>query len=653
MKITFASQSFYPHIGGVSTYLLNLLQSLQEYGHEVAEVHLRAPLTSGEEDIEGIKVYRVPKEPLDRKLLAEYSKFKEAVYNECHEQGKLFDVPAAEMPGFDAYNKINIEFGEQVSELLVQSPSEVVDIHDFQLLFAYKYVPRGTPTLLRWHIPFTTKMSKHLKEFLISHMNNYDAVVFSTPEYVKAAVKSGLDEEKAKLIYPIANTKHFFEFEPAKQKRAAAQFRKNYRLPKDSKIILCVQRIDAKAGHEQLIKAMSRVVKEHPDARLVFVGGQSMSGKIANSRLKYELRVKKLIEKLGLKKYVKFTGNIDYWKLPSVYNAADVVALCSKFEGFGLSITEGMCCGKPIIGTKQGGLLEQIEQGKNGYLVDVGDWKETAKRLSELLEDEALMEKMGAYSKEIVDKKFKVEVGVENHVALYGELLKEKETGWSLRMKSAADFDAIVLDYDRTLTDKPGVVRPEVIEALKKFGKKLILATGRDQQCVEDFNYKYPIWDATVAENGTVVFLPKEDRITLVTSTALNKIRNFFMIKRLEGIMGRVIISFKDKFVEEYRPMLKKHDPRIEFIKNVDDYMVLPKGVDKGTGVKLALEQLGIDPEKTIVVGDGENDVALFNVPGFRVAVANAIPEMKKLADQVTKKPRSAGVLEIIEELKK
>ena len=90
MKIFFASQSFYPHIGGVSTYLLNLAKGLMQRGNEVIEVHLRTPNESSEETIKGIKVFRIPKEPLKDELLKGYSNFKERIYKECHGEGEIF-----------------------------------------------------------------------------------------------------------------------------------------------------------------------------------------------------------------------------------------------------------------------------------------------------------------------------------------------------------------------------------------------------------------------------------------------------------------------------------------------------------------------------------------------------------------------------------
>ena len=79
--------------------------------------------------------------------------------------------------------------------------------------------------------------------------------------------------------------------------------------------------------------------------------------------------------------------------------------------------------------------------------------------------------------------------------------------------------------------------------------------------------------------------------------------------------------------------------------------MILPKHVNKGIGVKMALDYLELDGENTLVVGDAENDVDLFGVPGYKVAVSNAHPRLKMLADEITEHPASAGMREIVDKL--
>src|SRR3989338_2502959 len=116
MKVFFASQSFYPHIGGVSTYLLNLAKGLMEGGNEVVEVHLRTPHEASEDNINGVKVFRIPKEPLKEEQLKGYSNFKERIYKECHGEGEFFKKEPLITYGYDEYHQINLSIGKQIEE---------------------------------------------------------------------------------------------------------------------------------------------------------------------------------------------------------------------------------------------------------------------------------------------------------------------------------------------------------------------------------------------------------------------------------------------------------------------------------------------------------------------------------------------------------
>ncbi len=647
MRILFASQSFYPHIGGVSTYLLNLCKELLRKGNDITEIHLR---TAGEEtvdEIEGIPIHRVPKEPIDKELLKGYSKFKEAVWNGCHGY-ESFPKPAIQMEGYEEFDKINTSFGEQVREMLEHTPAEIVHIQDFQLIFLYKFVPRGTPLVLTWHTPFEKNMPKELSKFLIKHMKEYDKVVFSSPHYIEAAVEAGLPRKKTGLIYPVANTELFTKLDIHTE---AVKKRRN--IPPNSKIILCVQRIDSKSGHEQLIRALPFVLEKVPEAKLVFVGGESMSNKLSKEREIYKTRIMDLIKELNLSRNIIFTGNIDYYALPELYNVAYLVALTSRLEGFGLSVTEGMSCGKPVIGTRIGGIPLQIEENRNGFLVDVGDYKATAGNMIALLTDNALRIRMGNESLKIVKEKFGVEAGIEKHLNLYSALLREKHEDWRLELLELENIDAMITDYDRTVTNTPGEAIPEkLIKELKSLKKKLILVTGRESGYVKDLCKKYPIWHCVVAENGAVIYFPKTSKTIRIDSEHVNEARELIKEKGIEADFGDVIISCPAEQTKKIKNVLGKLNRRLNFRLNVDKLMILPKEVDKGKGLAVALSYLNIKQEKTVIVGDGENDVDMFNVQGFKVALANAHPKLKKLANQITTMPSSEGVMEVINKLK-
>lgn len=665
MKIYYASQSFYPHIGGVSTYLLNLAKEMKKNGNEVVEVHLRSAEEDYEDEIRGIEIHRVPREPIDFEIMKGYSLFKETVYKECHYNMKEFDKSPDKIEGFEEYNKVNEYFGEELRELLKQQPADIVHIHDFQLLFTYKYVPRGIPCILTWHIPFIKNMSKYLAKFLIKHLKEYDKVVFSSQDYIEAAVKFGLPREKTELIYPIANTNLFKKMDINK-----AVVKQKYKIPANSRIILSVQRVDPKSGHEQLIKAMPKIIKEVPNAKLVFVGGDSMSNKFSKSRQVLKQKVLKLIKDLNLESDVIWTGTIDYHVLPELYNSADVIALCSKNEGFGLAITEGMACGKPVVGTKVGGIPIQIKDGENGFLVDVGDIKATARSIVKIikgdtsifkfLRGESLSEKMSKKSLELVDKNFKIENGVERHLMLYNSIKRIKDEFHRIEYLDLSDIRAIVVDLDRTITDKPCKRRfdpadfdSKLLNELKSLNVPLFLATGKSIGFVKDMCKKFKCWAGVVAENGAVLYFPLTKKTIVINTEHMRKARETIRALKLpRTALGEVIMSVHVNDEVLVKRKLGKLAKNLNFVKNVDEAMVLPTGVDKGLGVRLMMRYLDIDLEKIVLIGDGENDEDMFLNPGFKIALANATKKLKRLANQVTAKPATEGVREVLKKLK-
>ena len=74
---------------------------------------------------------------------------------------------------------------------------------------------------------------------------------------------------------------------------------------------------------------------------------------------------------------------------------ADVVAQKSLAEGFGLTVAEAMWKGRPVVASGIGGIREQIEDGRTGFLVDPGDLRTFGERVSELLDDPHAAERHG------------------------------------------------------------------------------------------------------------------------------------------------------------------------------------------------------------------------------------------------------------------
>lgn len=123
----------------------------------------------------------------------------------------------------------------------------------------------------------------------------------------------------------------------------------------------------------------------------------------------------------GVSDRVHFLGEQE--DVERVYAASDLFLLPSEHESFGLSALEALASGVPVIGTDSGGLPEVVQNGRTGFLVDVGDVEAAAERATRLLADEGLRRRMGAAAREDAKSRFDRGAIVERYLALYERTL--------------------------------------------------------------------------------------------------------------------------------------------------------------------------------------------------------------------------------------
>jgi phosphoglycolate phosphatase (TIGR01487 family) len=213
---------------------------------------------------------------------------------------------------------------------------------------------------------------------------------------------------------------------------------------------------------------------------------------------------------------------------------------------------------------------------------------------------------------------------------------------------------ALATDYDGTLASN-GTVAAGTTEALRRLaatGRKLILVTGRR---VDDLVRVFPevaIFDRVVAENGPLIYRPKtrETRVLSKPPPAA-----FVEQLRRRGVqplaIGEVFVATEQPNERIVLDVISELGLDLHVILNKGAVMVLPASVNKATGLRAALEELGISPKDVVGIGDAENDEAFLAMCGFGVAVANALETLKAHADYVTPGENGPGVRQIIESL--
>ena len=319
-----------------------------------------------------------------------------------------------------------------------------------------------------------------------------------------------------------------------------------------------------------------------------------------------------------------------------------------------------MACGKPVVGTNVGGIKLQIKDNKNGFLVEPKDVGGTAEKILGILNSERLAKKMSTNSVE-ESKKFGIENAMEKHLSIYNKLITQKNPLLKLESLDKSKIKAIITDFDRTLTNLPPKIvfdekeiNFELLGKLGSLGYDLFLATGRPFRFVQSLCKKFSGFRCIIAENGAVVYFPRTKRILVTNSEYMKKAKA--KIQKLglpHTVLGLVSASIKAVYARKAKKELGSLTEQIKIVKNADDLLFLPAKVDKGYGIRTAFQYLNIDLEKTIVIGDGENDVEMFINPGYKIALANAHPRLKKLASEITKNNSENGILEIIKKLSK
>jgi hydroxymethylpyrimidine pyrophosphatase-like HAD family hydrolase len=214
-------------------------------------------------------------------------------------------------------------------------------------------------------------------------------------------------------------------------------------------------------------------------------------------------------------------------------------------------------------------------------------------------------------------------------------------------------YQALATDYDGTLATH-GSVDQETIRALIRFaasGRKLIMVTGRELPDLKRVFPEFKLFVRVVAENGALLYDPANNRETLLCGAA----REIFVATlRSRGVpvsVGRAIVATVEPHEEAVRQAIEETGISLQVSLNKGSIMVLPAGVNKTTGLRTALNELGISEAAVVGVGDAENDVDFLSACGCGVAVANALPSVKSRAQLVTRGAHGAGVVEVIEQL--
>lgn len=213
---------------------------------------------------------------------------------------------------------------------------------------------------------------------------------------------------------------------------------------------------------------------------------------------------------------------------------------------------------------------------------------------------------------------------------------------------------ALATDYDGTLAND-GQADPaalSAVEQLRMSGRRSVLLTGRQVDDLLTVCPRLRLFDYVVAENGAVLYEPRTRE-----QTCLGKLPSREFLKRLRQLtdnsitVGNVVVSTWLPHHIAVLQAIQETGLELQIIFNNEAVMVLPSGINKASGLEHALRKLGLSRHEAVGIGDAQNDHSFLESCECAVAVANAVPAVRRLAAFTTSGNAGRGVTELIEEL--
>ncbi|MEO0270724.1 MAG: glycosyltransferase family 4 protein [candidate division WOR-3 bacterium] len=374
LKILFASDFYYPYVGGISEHIYHLKKELEKRGHDVYV------LTCG------------------------YSKDDFPDYKDDEKTiriGKSIPILFNKSVGRITFSARG---GKKIKEIIEKGKFDIIHTHGplapMMPYYALKY--SNTLNFSTFHAAHDpSKLYEIFKRHLIKIFEKIDGKIAVSP-VARDSIKRHFGGE----YRIIPNGVDIERFSPSKKGES--------NLPKNKKIVLFVGRFEQRKGFKYLRKAFKRVINEVKDAHLIAVGTGPL------------LRIEKEKAKFELKDNVSFLGRVSFEDLPKIY--ADSHVFCSPaigYESQGIVLLEAMASSVPVVASNIEGYRFVLEDGKEGFFSEPKNPDDIAEKLIYLLKNEDLRIRMGEMGRKKVIEKFSWDK-IASQVESYYFEIKEK-----------------------------------------------------------------------------------------------------------------------------------------------------------------------------------------------------------------------------------
>lgn len=216
-------------------------------------------------------------------------------------------------------------------------------------------------------------------------------------------------------------------------------------------------------------------------------------------------------------------------------------------------------------------------------------------------------------------------------------------------------FKAIVADIDGTITCEKRELHLGAVKKIRTLKLPFVLATGNILCYARTTSRLIGLDGAVIAENGGAITVRFDLRGTFEESLEECEKAYFFLsehfkLTKLDPLYRKTEIALRRDFdLEKARALLKTQNLDVEMIDTKYAIHIKSPKINKGVGLHKLAGMMGLKPKDFVAIGDSVNDVEMFEVSGFGIAVANGDEIIKKTADYVTKASFGDGAIEALE----
>jgi hydroxymethylpyrimidine pyrophosphatase-like HAD family hydrolase len=190
-----------------------------------------------------------------------------------------------------------------------------------------------------------------------------------------------------------------------------------------------------------------------------------------------------------------------------------------------------------------------------------------------------------------------------------------------------------------------------LLEQVRQAGLRLVLVTGRRvPELLQVCPRAAELFDRIVAENGGVL-VREGGAVQRLAEPVDARLAPALADMGCWAANGEVLVATLAQHEAAVNAQVARLGLQVRLVRNRESLMVLPESVSKASGLSHALASLGASAEQTAGIGDAENDRELLEACGLGVAVGDAVPELKAVADRVLDRPNGEGVAAFLREL--